>query len=177
MEIPKEVRSLGAEACATYARALPYGDRWALMCATQTPPGTQGSDRAFMEGRLNQQWLDDIPKKQAKTILAEAKAAGINVTGKVYVGGLADLRAHRDPMAWVDSTADIKKVARARNLTVDGAVRLQGVRTPPQRTVLSERIVKEEVARYRKLHPGKKDGELREMVINRHAHPSKRKGK
>ena len=177
MEIPTEVLRLGPEACETYEKALPYGERWAVMCATQTPPGTQGSDRAFMEGRLNQQWLDDMPPKQARTILSEARAAGINVTGKVYVGGLADLRAHRDPMAWVDSTADIKKVARARNLTVEGAVRHNGTPMPPKRTVLNERIVKEEMTRYRKQHPGKKEGELREMVINKHAHPSKRKGR
>ena len=177
MEIPLEVSRLGPDACDTYARALPYGERWALMCATQTPPGTKGSDRAFMEGRLNQQWLDDMPVKQARTILREARASGIDVAGKVYVGGLADHRAHRDPMAWVDSTADIKKVARARNLTVEGAVRHQGHALPQTRTVLNERIVREELVKYRRNHPGKKDAELREMIINRHAHPMKRKGK
>lgn len=177
MEIPKEVLRLGREACATYERALPHGERWAVMCATQTPPGTRGSDRAFMEGRLNQQWLDDMPKKQANTILREARAAGINVTGKVYMGGLADQRAHRDPMAWVDSTADIKRVARARNLTVEGAVSHHGTPVPPKRTVLNERIIQEELPRYRKQNPGKKDGDLREMIINRQAHPQKRKGK
>lgn len=177
MEIPAEVSRLGPEACATYARAARYGERWALMCATQTPPGTRGSDRAFMEGRLNQQWLDDMPPKQARTILGEARAAGIDVAGKVYVGGLADHRAHRDPMAWVDSTADIKKVAKARNLTVDGAVRHQGVTLPARRTALNERIIQEEMPRYRKKHPNKKPGELREMIINRHAHPKKRHGK
>lgn len=177
MEIPKEVLRLGHEACETYEKALPYGERWALMCATQTPPGTRGSDRAFMEGRLNQQWLDDMPKKQANTILTEARAAGISVAGKVYIGGLADQRAHRDPMAWVDSTADIKRVAKARNLTVEGAVKHQGHALPPKRTVLNERIVQEELTKYRKKHPGKKDGELREMIVNRHAHPLKRRGK
>ena len=177
MEIPLEVRLLGRDAVATYERALPYGERWALMCATQTPPGTKGTDRALMEGKLNQQWLDDMPKKQAASILAEAKAAGINTAGKVYMGGLADLRAHRDPMAWVDSSGDILKVAKARNLTVEGAVTHRGTPVPPKRQVLNERIVQEELKRYRKRHPGKKDGELREMIINRHAHPLKRKGK
>jgi hypothetical protein len=80
-------------------------------------------------------------------------------------------------MAWVDSTADIKKVAKARNLTVEGAVKHQGTVIPQKRTVLNERIVQEELVRYRQKHPGKKDGELREMIVNRHAHPLKRKGK
>lgn len=177
MQIPQEVLRLGREARKTYERALPYGERWALMCATQTPPGTKGTDRTFMSGRLNQQWLDGMPKKQAQTILREARAAGIDPSGKVYMGGLADHRAHRDPMAWVDSTADIKRVAVARNLTVEGAVNHRGTPVPPKRAILNERIIQEELPRYRKHNPGKKDGELREMIVNRHAHPSKRKGK
>ena len=177
MQPPPEVLRLGRDAVQTYERALPYGERWALMCATQTPPGTRGTDRALMEGKLNQQWLDDMPAKQAKTILREAKAAGINVTGKMYMGGLADLRAHRDPMAWVDSSADILKVAKARNLTVDGAVTHKVVAEPPKRAVLNENIVNDEMKRYRKKHPSKKAGELREMIINKHAHPLKRRGK
>jgi len=177
MEIPLTISRLGPQAEETYRRALPYGERWAEMCALQCPPGTKGSDRAFMEGRLNQQWLDNMPKKQAQTILREARAAGIDPSGKVYVGGLADGRAHRDPLAWVDSTADIKKVARQRNLTVEGAVTHQGTPVPAKRTVLNERIIQEEMPRYRKRHPGKKDGELREMIINKQAHPKKRQGK
>jgi hypothetical protein len=177
VEIPRQVSLRGPEAVRTYENALPYGERWAEMCALQEPPGTKGSDRAFMEGRLNQQWLDGMPKKQANNILREARAAGINPNGKVYMGGLADGRAHRDPMAWVDSTADILKVAKARNLTVEGAVTHQGQAVPPVRKVLNERIVQEELPRYRKRHPGKKDGELREMIVNKHAHPKKRQGK
>ena len=177
MEIPSQVRLRGPEAVRTYENALPYGERWAEMCALQEPPGTKGSDRAFMEGRLNQQWLDGMPKKQAAPLLREAAAAGISTTGKVYVGGLADGRAHRDPMAWVDSTADILKVARARNLTVDGAVRHQGQPMPPTRKVLNERIIQEELPKYQKRHPGKKPAELREMIVNKHAHPKKRQGK
>jgi len=177
MQIPQEVLHLGRDAVQTYKNALQYGERWAVMCATQTPPGTRGTDRSFMHGRLNQQWLDDMPKKQAKTILADAKSAGIDTAGKVYMGGLADGRAHKDPMAWVDSTADILKVAKARNLTVEGAVTHRGIPMPPKRQVLNENIVNEELPRYRKTNPGKKDGELREMIIEKHAHPSKRKGK
>jgi hypothetical protein len=176
VEIPTEVSLLGRDAVNIYRAALPYGERWAVMCATQTPPGTQGSDRTFMHGKLNQQWLDRMPAKQAKTILKEARAAGVDVTGRVYMGGLADKRAHRDPMAWVDSTADIKRVARARNLTVEGIVNHKGTPVPPVRTALSERIIQEDLKHYRKTHPLKTEGDLREMIIQRHAHPKKRKG-
>jgi hypothetical protein len=169
MPVPQEVSDLGPEAVDTYARALPYGERWALMVATQTPPGTRGTDRAFMEGRLNDQWLDDMPKRQAERMLREARAAGINPHGKTYVGGLADQRAHRDPEAWVDSTADVLRVARKRNLTVEGIVSHKGTQVPKEAPALSEQVLKKDVAYYRKLHPGKSTAELREMAISKHA--------
>jgi hypothetical protein len=169
MQVPQEVSDLGSAAVETYTRALPYGERWALMVATQTPPGTRGTDRAFMEGRLNDQWLDDMPKRQAQRILREARAAGINPHGKTYVGGLADLRAHRDPEAWVDSTADVLRVAKKRNLTVEGIVNHKGTQIPQKPPALSERIIQEDIRHYRKLHPGKKTAELREMVLTKHA--------
>jgi hypothetical protein len=169
MQVPQEVSDLGSDAVETYTRALPYGERWALMVATQTPPGTRGTDRAFMEGRLNDQWLDDMPKRQAQRILREARSAGINPNGKTYVGGLADLRAHRDPEAWVDSTADVLRVAKKRNLTVEGIVSHKGTQIPQKPPALSERIIRDDIRHYRKLHPGKKTAELREMVISKHA--------
>jgi hypothetical protein len=175
--LPREISDAGPAAARIYQSALANGatERFAIMVALQTPPGTRGSDRAFMEGRLNNQQLDDMPDFQAKRMLSQARSAGINPTGKVYVGGLADHRGFKDPAAWVDSTGDILRVARDRNLTVDGAVTHKGTPVPPQRKVLNERIVNEEMARYRKLHPGKKREELREMVISKHAHPLKRK--
>lgn len=169
MPVPREVSDLGQEAIASYERALPYGERWALMVATQTPPGTRGTDRAFMEGRLNDQWLDDMPKRQADRMLKEARAAGINPHGKTYVGGLADQRAHRDPEAWVDSTADVLRVARKRNLTIEGIVNHKGTQIPQKTPALSDRILKEDIKHYRKLHPGKSTAELREMAISKHA--------
>jgi hypothetical protein len=179
MTLPHDIANASFAVQKSYARMVANGQspRFAEMAALQSPPGTKGTDRAFMQGRLNQEWLDKMPKKQADTILREAKKAGVDVTGKVYIGGLADLRAHKDPMAWVDSTADIKRVAEARNLTVEGAVTHKGTPMPPESKSLSELIIKEDLKRYRKTHPYKKDSELREMIINRHAHPSKRKKK
>lgn len=177
MQVPQEVSDAGPDAVRTYRAALPYGERWATMCALQVPPGTKGTDRAFNEGRLCQQQFDDMPKIMAQRMLREARAAGINTTGKQYMGGLADKRAHRDPEAWVDSTADIVRVARKRNLTVEGIVSHQGTPVPPKRAVLSERIIQEEMKHYRKLHPKMKNGEMREMIIAKHGHPDKRRGK
>lgn len=177
MTIPSQVRDAGPAAVATYKAALPYGERWAEMCALQCPPGTKGTDRAFNQGRYNQQQFDDMPKLMAERMLREARAAGISTAGKQYVGGLADKRAHQDPEAWVDSTADIVRVARKRNLTVEGIVSHKGTPVPPKRRALSERVIREEMRHYRKMHPKMKAGEMREMIIDKHAHPDKRRGK
>ncbi|MFO0452128.1 MAG: hypothetical protein ACK52I_26330 [Pseudomonadota bacterium] len=168
--VPLEIRRMGPEAVAMYEKlSSQYGEKWAAMCVTQTPPGTRGTDRALMEGRYAGQWLDEMHKDHANKIVREAKAAGINISGKFYCSGLADKRGHCDPAAWIESTGDIKRVAEERNLTVHGIVNHKGRPEPPKRVKLNEKIVKRLVAEERKRHPGKKAGELREMVIEKHA--------
>jgi hypothetical protein len=128
-----------------------HGERWAEMIALQQPPGTKGTDRAFQQGRLDGNWMDDMPVHQAQRMVREAKAAGISIAGKQYVSGLADKRGHMDPMAWVSDTSDVKKVAQARNLTVTGAVNHQGHEQAPDRKKISKRLegklVQEEMAK------------------------------
>jgi hypothetical protein len=92
MQIPQQISDRGREAVEVYKNALQYGERFAEMCALQIAPGTKGSDRAFMQGRMNNQQLDDMPAESAKWMIKEAKAAGINISGKYYCGGLADKR-------------------------------------------------------------------------------------
>lgn len=167
--IPQHIQRLGKEAVETYERALPYGERWAEMCACQVAPGSLGSDRAFMEGRYNNQQLDDMPKRQADYVVREAKAAGVDISGKYYVGGLADKRGWKDPEAWVSGVDDIKRVAQKRRLQVQGIYNYDPGPAQPKRSVLNERIIKEEVRRLKKREPGKKVGELREKVVEKHA--------
>lgn len=169
VEIPSHIVRAGREAALMYARLLSegHGHKWAEMCALQSPPGVRGGDRSFMQGRYNQQWLDDMPTHQAQHLLAEARAAGISASGKVYMSGLADKRGPRDPAAWVDSVADIKTVARQRNLTVQGIVEHKGTpQAPPKTKRLSARLTREMMAHERRMHPGMKmkDGDLKEMV-------------
>lgn len=176
MEIPSEVRRAGPDAIESYKRALPYGERWAIMCALQTPPGTSGTDRAFMEGRMNNQQLDDMPARQAKYVAAEAKSAGINISGKHYVGGLADKRGWRDPEAWVSNNDDVLKVAHKRRLSVAGTVNYDPGPADPKRKLISEKIVREEVAKAKRRDPSAKAGLLREQVIEKHAYRAKGRG-
>jgi hypothetical protein len=147
------------------------------MCALQIAPGTKGTDRTFFEGRLNQQQFDDMPKLQAQNIIREAKAAGIDIAGKYYHSGIADKRRWTDPEAWVASTDDVVRVCKKRHMTITGAINYDsGEPLPPKRKVLHEDIVNDEVAKAKK--KGVKDTpELRRQIIERHAHPSKLKGK
>jgi hypothetical protein len=176
MDVPVEVLRSGREAIDRYIRALPYGENWAAMVATQIAPGTKGSDRAFMEGRLNNQQLDEMPTRQAKFISQQARDAGISISGKYYCGGIADHRGWRDPEAWVSSNDDIRRVAMKRGHTVAGSVNYDAGPPPPvKRKALSERIIKEEIAREKRLNPGLKvTPELRHKIIERHAHPKLR---
>ena len=176
MELPVEVKRAGEEAIATYKRALPYGEKWATMVAMQTPPGTKGTDRAFMEGRMNNQQLDDMPVRQAQYVAAEAKSAGINISGKHYVGGLADKRGWRDPEAWVSNNDDVLKVAHKRRLAVSGTVNYDPGPADPKRKLISESIVREEVAKAKRLNPSAKTGDLRQKVIEKHAYRPKGRG-
>lgn len=148
------------------------------MCAMQVPPGTKGTDRAFQEGRLDGSWLDKMPAHQAQRIVREAKAAGIDITGKQYISGLADKRGHMDPMAWVSDTADVKKVAKAKNLNVQGIVNHQAVEMPPAPKIslnprIARRLAAEEMAR----NPGLKRQEAIERIKERHLPSWKKRGK
>ena len=170
-DIPHEVKALGLKACKHYLKVLGmgYGERWALMVATQTPPGTKGTDRAFQEGRLDGNWLDSLPPRQAKKMVAEAKAAGINISGKQYVGGLADKRGHMDPEAWVSDTADVKRVAKTRNLTIQGIVQHQGYEPPPKQVTINPRLERRLVAEEMKARPGLSRADAKEAVLKKYA--------
>ena len=175
MDIPFEVREAGREAIDTYQRSVAAGssERFAVMVALQTPPGTSGSDRAFMQGRMNNQQLDEMPAHSARWMVKEARKAGINISGKYYCGGIADHRGWKDPEAWVSSNDDVLNVAKKRRMSVSGSVNYDPGPAPPQRKILSERIIKEEVAKAKRHNPRAKSGELREQIIERHAYKLK----
>jgi hypothetical protein len=175
MEVPAEIASSPRSVQDHYRKMIRDGqsERFAVMCALQVAPGTHGCDRAFMEGRMNNQQLDDMPENQAKYIAREARGAGISIEGKYYVGGLADGRGWRDPEAWVSSTDDILKVAKKRRRMVQGNVNYDPGPEAPQRKVMSERLIKEYVARERKTDRKSSDADLRAKVIEKHAYKAK----
>lgn len=166
--IPSHIKALGPAAVEVYEKALPHGERWADMCAHQIAPGSLGSDRAFMEGRYNNQQLDAMPRRQADYVAKEAREAGVDISGKYYVGGLADSRAWKDPEAWVSGVDDIRRVAQKRRLRVQGIYDYDPGPAEPKRTTLNEKIVQQEVKRLAK-RSKKSPGELRDKVIEKHA--------
>jgi len=176
MELPFDIQDAPTAVQRRYVELVNKGNspRFAEMLALQQPPGVRGTDRAFMEGRLNNQQLDAMPKRQARWLVKEALQAGISIEGKYYCGGIADRRRWKDPEAWVGSVDDIKKVAQKRRLHLQGGIEYSPPEMPPpERVVLHESIVKERVKEYKKKFPNKKVDELREMVIEKHGYKPK----
>lgn len=168
--IPISVKNAGPEAVAHYQRSIASGasERFAEMVALQQPPGTKGTDRAFMQGRYAAEWLNQMPKQQADRMVREARAAGINTSGRFYMGGLADKRGHLDPEAWIDSTADIVRVAKKRDLEVHGIVDYVPPEKPPAKPVdINPKILREHVRKEMKANPKLSRGEATEKVKDR----------
>lgn len=170
---PPEILAAGERALNLYEKALPYGEKWAAMVALQQPPGTKGTDRAFLEGRQNNEQLDEMPRRQAEYVAREARQAGISIAGKYYCAGIADKRGWKDPEAWVSSNDDVLKVAQKRRLHVTGNVNYDPGEAPPKRVLLSESIIKDELRREKRKNPKAKVGELREKIIEKHAYKVK----
>jgi hypothetical protein len=179
-KMPHELEGACREAQEHYLRMVADGqsERFAIMCALQQAPGTRGTDRALMQGRLAGQWMEGMHKPMADRIAREARAAGINISGKFYMGGLADHRAHRDPAAWIDSVADIKKVAAQRDLHVTGIVDYTPPEKAPRESVdIAPDILKENVRKELRRNPGMRKADAVERVKERIVPHWKRKKK
>lgn len=146
MKLPYEIQIARPEVQAHYKAMIADGqtESWATMCALQQAPGASGTDREVMHGRNNHEWLNDMPARQAEYITREAKQAGINISGRYYMSGLADSRGWRDPNAWVSGKDDVVRVARKRNLNLQGQINHKAEQLPPPKSKgLSDRIVNE----------------------------------
>ena len=169
-KLPPEIAAAGAEVQRHYRSMIASGQSqtWAIMCALQQPPGTRGTDRALMEGRYANEWMKNQPKALTERMLRDAKAAGISTAGKFYMGGLADHRGHKDPEAWVDSTADILRVAKKRDLEVHGVVDyVPPQKGPPKEVDINPRILREHVRKEMKADPKLRREEAVEKVKDR----------
>lgn len=143
------------------------------MLAARQAPGTKGTDRAFLQGRLTGYSLDHMDIATRTKWQMAAKKAGVSLEGKVLCSGLA--KHEFDPRAWVDSRSEQKQRCEelGRSLWVGGECVYSPPEQPPVPEVkLAPKIVEREVNRLLKNDPGLKKvarQELRERVIDKHA--------
>jgi hypothetical protein len=134
------------------------------MLAFRQPPGVIGSDRAFLEGHCNG---NQFEKNQllGHAYAEDAKAAGVNTKGKVYLSSLAAFPG--DPKAWVSGRDDAKRVIEERGWGCHGSinVKMREVAQPTGGGV-ADSLVNEHTARTLEStpEPVKNVAELREQV-------------
>lgn len=88
------------------------------MLASRQPPGAS-TDREFLHGYCNGNQFERN-RPMGDYYASVAKQHKVDITGKVYMSGLAAFPG--DPKAWVSSRADAAKVLDERGWGSDGAV-------------------------------------------------------
>jgi hypothetical protein len=146
---------------------------FAAMLAQRRPPGSKGTDRAFLEGTHG--WADRMWPVNARNIHSIAKKAGISTQGKIYKGGLG---RPNDPMAWISSAGDVLAAAKAKGYTVTGAVNYQAPAQQPKRIKMADDVAHDYMRRELAADPAlaekvkkkpKKLMELKEKVVEKHS--------
>jgi len=142
---------------------------FAEMVANMQPPMSD-TDREFLEGHCNGSQFAKEPHigdGYAKL----AKKMGVDVTGKVYISGLAEYPG--DPKAWVSGKGDVRRVCEERGWNCRGAVNVKSeMRQEPQSVGLSRDVVEEKVNEYLDSVPevdraAMRVSDIREQVIDR----------
>lgn len=152
--------------------------RFRQIVAAQMPPGSMGTDRAFLEGRGNGVQFEHRPEI-GDHLKKVARRHGVDPKGKVYVGGLASFPG--DPRAWVDGRGDVARVLDERGWGAEGTVKRTTRVEEPEHIALAEDIVDDIVDReLDKIpeadRPGVNLEDLREKVKERHTpHYSKKR--
>lgn len=149
-----------------------------LMEACRSAPGIRNSDRNFNEAARRR--MESMLPRNRDKICEVAREAGINTQGKFYVGGLGK---YNDPAAWVSSTDDIIASARAKNVSVEGAVNVQAIKRdePPKRIRMAPDIIQQYQRKYIKndpalaekvrKNPKKHLPALTERIVHTHSKP------
>lgn len=143
MTCPQRIASIEAEMDAEgirdiYDHLIEKGQspNMAAMLASMKAPGSWNTGKDFSK-RENDRMraLDD---GQREDIASLAKKSGISTHGKTYNGQLG---GYTDPMAWVSDTSDVKKAAIAKEMDIDGMVKVNAYRGPRKKTRLAKDIV------------------------------------
>lgn len=115
---------------AIYAQAIANGasPQFADMLASRQPPGTKGTERAFMEGRNNNEDLNRMNKSLRNDLLETARKAGVSVSGKTYCSGIA--RFAHDPQAWVSGRDEVAARCKENGWSCEGNVNFKPAEVP-----------------------------------------------
>lgn len=132
----------------------------AEMLATRSFPGLK-TDSIFNEGKFSSD-SGQIGQEQL-WLQKQAEAAGVSTNGKWYCRGLASYPG--DPTAWVGDRGDVLRVAREKNMTVQGYVEHKGHEVDPGGDVaIASDLVDSEVADILESNPFANPEEVREQV-------------
>jgi len=116
------------------------GSKLADMLASRQPP-MSNTDREFLEGHCCGNQFDYPGGHEIGDALRQqAQAAGVNTTGKVYLGGLAAFPG--DPKAWISDRYDVKRVLIERGWGSQGAVNVAPRIPVPRRTSALQQVTK-----------------------------------
>lgn len=159
--------------------------RLAEMFAARQPPGTRGTDRAFLQDRHNGKQFEKEPAVGDRYASA-ARRAGVSTAGRVYHSGLA--RFPGDPAAWISDTGDLRKRCETMGKSCTGIIEYQAPQQPPPpskalgedivQRLMTETILADPDTAVR-LNNGKQTmRDLRDEVIEKHSFkrkPTKKK--
>jgi ribosomal protein S13 len=108
----------------------------AAMLASMKAPGSWNTGKDFSK-RENER-MKSLDDQQREDITELAKKSGISTHGKTYNGQLG---GYTDPMAWVSDTTDVKNAAVAKEMEIDGMVKVNAYRGPRKKVRLAKDIV------------------------------------
>lgn len=133
----------------------------AEMCALRQPCGASNTDRAFWQGYWNQFANDPTYGEFARR---KAKAAGVDIKGKIYQHGLADEPG--DPKAWVSDLGDAKRRVKEMGASCDALGIKRRYLPEPKPMRVADDLVHAEMARRieRQPHLRKQLPKLKEQV-------------
>lgn len=155
--------------------------RFAEMLAARRGPAMNGSDQAFNDDvSIRHHGLQDEPLGLQEHMISQARRAGINITGKVFKGGIAERHlGAADPKAWVSSFDEMVSVAAERDLIVNrGGKRYNDDDNyvPPPEVDLHPRLVRDMIVKDCIANPElarKPVAELKAMVTEKYGRKSK----
>lgn len=106
--------------------------------------------------------------------MAMARRAGVNPNNKQYISQLADYSG--DPEAWVDSRADMVRVAKKKGLNIDDGIARHRCE-PGERPKggISQELAEKFARKIMRENPGMKPERALEEAVNRHAPPGQKR--